>query len=98
MILLSAGRRLLGVSVAPSNGAKLLADVIQKFTIFALHPHCPYAAYFIEVNHIEQDLIFKGYQFDLLSLQKRYTTDVNFPGPFTFGIRWQEVEEVDELS
>ncbi|KAL3159324.1 hypothetical protein ABBQ32_011276 [Trebouxia sp. C0010 RCD-2024] len=72
------GRRLLGVSVAPSSRAKLLADVIQQFTIFALHPHWPYAAYFMECNHIEQDLIVKGYQFDPFSIKKLYTTEPIF--------------------
>ena len=74
---------------------KPLADVVQQFTIFVLHPSWPYATNFIEVNHIEQDIDFLGYQYDLLSLQKHYTTDLDFQGPFTFGIWWQGVDSED---
>ena len=90
---LFAGQESAGIFLYPPPYT-VLADVVQHFTIFALHPSKPYVSLCRNITLLPYKTLPAGTGVGrrsyLSELQKMYPT--GYSGPFTIGVWWQAID------
>lgn len=101
MVVLCADEEMAAVSLHPSCRTDFLREIVHDFTLFALHSSNPYVQRCKYVNHDKVKVVKvgggRGFPDYLTSMQHKLY-DLDYPGPFTIGVSWQQANNEDDIG